>query len=351
MATLEAADQRTRRPLRLPEPEIHPFRTDDGVELRLTRYRAGSKGPVILAPGFGTSIKAYTIDTVETNFPEFLAEHGYDIWLLDYRASPELEASAQLFTVDEIARYDWPAAVAKVREVTDAESVQVNAHCVGSMSFQMSLLLGLDGVRSGICSCLGVFPEGPGLNKLKARTHLGSVLNAVGIARMSTDYHPEQVDDRIMDTLMKLYPTKERCDNPVCRRIEFLYGDVYDHDLINAETHEAMHEMFGRANLTTLNHIGRMLLVNKVVDKHGNDAYLPHVERMQLPLMYLHGEHNNLFRPDGARKTVAWLTEHNGAENYTLHMVEGYAHMDCWIGRDSARDVFPVAVAELDRFN
>jgi cholesterol oxidase len=351
MATLELAHERTRRPLRLPEPEIHPFVTADGVELRLTRYRTGPKGPVIVAPGFGTSTKAYTIDTVETNFPEFLAEHGYDIWLLDYRASPELESSKQLFTVDEIATQDWPAAVAKVLEVTDAESVQVNAHCVGSMSFQMSLLSGLEGVRSGICSCLGVFPEGPGLNKLKARTRLGSVLNAVGIARMSTDYHPEQVDDRIMDTLMRLYPTKERCDNPVCRRIEFLYGDVYDHDMLNDETHWAMHEWFGRANLTTLNHIGRMLLVNQVVDKHGHDAYLPNVERMQLPLTYLHGEHNNLFRLNGARKTVAWLTEHNGPDNYRLHVVPDYSHMDCWIGEHAARDVYPTVVAELDRFN
>src|SRR3982750_2910271 len=110
MATTEPRPPRTRRTLRLGEPEVHPFRTADGVELRLTRYNAGGKGPLIVAPGFGTSIRAYTIDTVETNFPEFLAEHGYDVWLLDYRASPELEASKQAFTVDEIATQDWPAA-------------------------------------------------------------------------------------------------------------------------------------------------------------------------------------------------------------------------------------------------
>jgi len=28
-----------------------------------------------------------------------------------------------------------------------------------------------------------------------------------------------------------------------------------------------------------------------------------------------------------------------------------YAHMDCWIGQDAARDVFPLALAELERFN
>ena len=348
-ATVEAP--RRRRELRLGEPEVHAFRTADGVELRLTRYRAGTKGPVILAPGFGTSIQAYTMDTVETNFPEFLAEQGYDIWLLDYRSSPALEASKLNHTVDEIARYDWPAAVATVREATGADSVQVNAHCVGSMSFQMALLSGLEGVRSGVCSCLGVFPEGPGLNKWKARLHVGPALSKVGILRMSTDFNSNQIDDRLLDAAMHLYPTKEKCDNPVCRRIEFLYGDVYDHDQLNDETHWAMHEWFGRASITALSHIGRMLLANRVVDKDGNDAYLPHAERMKLPLTWLHGEHNNLFRPEGARKTYEFLSARNGAEDYRLLMVKDYAHMDLWIGENSARDVFPLALAELDRFN
>jgi pimeloyl-ACP methyl ester carboxylesterase len=340
-----------RRELRLGEPEVHPFRTGDGVELRLTRYNHGTKGPVILAPGFGTSIDAYTIDTVETNFPEYLAENGYDIWLLDYRSSPALEASKVDHTIDEIATQDWPAAVATVRDATGADSVQVNAHCVGSMSFQMALLSGLEGVRSGICSCLGVFPEGPGLNKWKARLHVGSALTKVGILRMSTDYHRGQIDDRVLDAAMHLYPTKERCDNPVCRRIEFLYGDVYDHDQLNDATHWAMHEWFGRASITALSHIGRMLLSNRVEDKHGNDVYLPHAERMKLPLTWLHGEHNNLFRPEGARKTYAWASERNGADDYRLIMVKDYAHMDLWIGENAARDVFPIALAELERFN
>ena len=150
---------------------------------------------------------------------------------------------------------------------------------------------------------------------------------------------------------MALYPTKERCDNPVCRRIEFLYGDVYDHDNLNEETHWAMHEMFGRANLATLNHIGKMLMKGRVVDKHGDDVYLPHAERLKLPLTWLHGRHNNLFRVAGAQRTVDWLSERNGPDHYRLRVIEGYAHMDCWIGKHAARDVFPVALEELERFN
>ena len=73
---------------------MHFFRTDDDVELRLTRFNGGPKGPVILSPGFGNSGHAFLIDTVEQNFPEYLHAHGYDVWVLDYRASPSLESAA-----------------------------------------------------------------------------------------------------------------------------------------------------------------------------------------------------------------------------------------------------------------
>jgi predicted alpha/beta hydrolase len=96
-----------------------PIRTDasasDGVRPRLTRYRGGAKGPVILSPGFGTSRLAFLIDTVETNLPEYLYAHGYDVWLLDYRASPDLPSAGTQFTVDDIATKDYPAAVNTVQ--------------------------------------------------------------------------------------------------------------------------------------------------------------------------------------------------------------------------------------------
>ena len=46
---------------------------------------------------------------------QYLGEHGYDVWLLDYRASPDLPSSFTQFTVDDIAMRDWPAAIDHVR--------------------------------------------------------------------------------------------------------------------------------------------------------------------------------------------------------------------------------------------
>jgi hypothetical protein len=39
----------------------------------------------------------------------------------------------------------------------------------------------------------------------------------------------------------------------------------------------------------------------------------------------------------------------NGPDLYSRHIVPGYAHLDCWLGERSDRDVFPLALAELEK--
>src|SRR5918992_650239 len=107
----------------LPQAEVHPVTTSDGTEIRLTRYAMGTKGPVVLAPGYGNAARAFALDTVPRSFTQYLGEHGYDVWLLDYRASPDLPSSFSQFTVDDIAVRDWPAAIEHVRRESGAETV------------------------------------------------------------------------------------------------------------------------------------------------------------------------------------------------------------------------------------
>jgi cholesterol oxidase len=343
---------RRRRPLRLPDPEVHSFTTGDDVRLKLTRYRGGDKGPVILSPGFGTSGLAYTIDTTDQNLPEFLVAHGYDVWIFDYRASPDLPSARTGFNLDSIATYDYPAAVAEVRRATGAESIQVMAHCVGSLTFQMALAKGLDGIRSAICSALTLHPVPPLLNELKSRLYLANFLYTAGVDTLTTDFDTHSgAMDKLFDDMLRLYPTKERCNSPVCRRILFLYGEVYDHNQLNSATHDAIHEMFGVANMTTFKHISQILRAGHAVAADGSDAYLPHADRLALPIAFLHGENNHLFLPEGSKKTYDFLRQANGDKYYVRHVVPNYAHMDCFIGKNAARDVYPIVLAELDKHN
>src|SRR6201747_1369733 len=118
----------------MPPAEVHSVPTSDGTNVRLTRYKFGSKGPLVLAPGYGNAARAFAIDTVPKNCVQYLGEHGYDVWLLDYRASPDLPSSYSQFTVDDIALRDWPAAVDTVRAATGQDEIQAMGHCVGGAS-------------------------------------------------------------------------------------------------------------------------------------------------------------------------------------------------------------------------
>ena len=332
-------------------PEVHFFKTDDGVELKLTRFKGGAKGPVILAPGFGTSTLAYTIDTVDTNLPEALFASGYDVWLFDYRASPALPSAHTQFTLDDVAKRDYPAAVAKVREVSQAADVQVMAHCVGSATFLMAMMAGLTGVRSAISSALTFYPISPMANRIRAGLDLGTAAAKAGLLSVTTDFDSQKKLDVIIDNVLKLAPSKEQCPSAVCRRILGIYGEVYKHDNLNEATHKAIHEMFGVANMTTFNHLSLMVRKEQLVDKDGGDTYLPHIDRLAIPITLVTGAENNLFLPEGTARTLQTLSKANDAKLYQRVLFPNYAHMDLYIGRDSARDVYPTIVSELDRFN
>src|SRR6201991_3506651 len=156
----------------LPAAEVHSVPTSDGTAVRLTRYRFGSKGPLVLAPGYGNAARAFAIDTVPKNFVQYLGEHGYDVWLLDYRASPDLPSSDTQFTVDDIALRDWPAAVETIRRETGQDTVQAMGHCVGGLSLFMAIGGGMEGLRSATFSSLAGNPIPTPGNKARAWARL-----------------------------------------------------------------------------------------------------------------------------------------------------------------------------------
>jgi cholesterol oxidase len=306
---------------------------------------------VVLAPGYGNAARAFSIDTVDRNLVQFLGEHGYDVWLLDYRSSPELPAARTQFTVDDIATRDWPAAIETVRRETGAESVQVLAHCVGGLSAFMALGAGLEGVRSAVFSALAGHPIPTPANRLRSWIRLATLFMAARITNLTTDYDATLRIDRAVDLAMRTLPFENHCDNPVCRRICFVYGDVYEHKNLNAATHEALGGIFGITNLTFFEHISRMIRARRAVTADGKDAYLSQLDRYRFPISFVTGEHNRMFLPESVELTYGLLTKANGPKNYTHHVVPGYAHLDCWLGEHADRDVFPIVLEELEKHN
>ena len=345
------APPRKKRPLRVGAPEVHYFNTEDGLQLRLTRYQGGKKGPVMLVHGLGVSSLAFSTDLIDTNLTEYLYAHGYDVWLLDFRSSIELPYATTQYSADDIALYDYPAAVKTIIDLTGAATIQVIAHCYGAIAFNMAMLSGLQGVRSAVCSQVGSHLSISAVSRIKSGIHLDSLLADLGVQSLSlyTDTHSNWLN-RMFDRGLELYPMQqeEHCNSPVCHRITFLYAPIYEHDQLNALTHDNVHELFGVASISNFEHLGKMTRAGKIVNAKGEDVYLPHVERMAIPMTFIHGAENELWLPDSTRQTYEWLCEANGKHLYNRYLIPRYGHIDCIFGKNASQDVYPLMLKHLE---
>lgn len=347
------APPRKRRPLRVGAPVVYPFLAKDGVPLRLTRYQGGTKGPVILSHGLGVSSLIFSLDTVETNMLEYLYANGYDVWLLDYRASIALPEQAVLQSSgDDVALNDYPAAVEQVCAITGAPDVQMVVHCWGSTTFFMAMLAGLKGVRSAVASQIATHVRTPIATRIKTGLHLPTFLQDIGVKTLTAFASTtENLVEKVYDGALRLYPTaaSERCQNLTCHRITFMYAPLYNHSQLNELTHETLYETFGLANMKAFQHLA--LLTNKghLLDFEGKDVYLPHLDRLAVPITFIHGADNECFVPESTKITYDLLCEKNGASLYDRHVIPGYGHIDCIFGKNAAADIYPLILNALDQ--
>eukprot|EP01059_Diplonema_ambulator_P019651 TRINITY_DN33281_c0_g1_i1.p1 TRINITY_DN33281_c0_g1~~TRINITY_DN33281_c0_g1_i1.p1 ORF type:complete len:1150 (+),score=460.99 TRINITY_DN33281_c0_g1_i1:62-3511(+) len=345
---------RKKRPLAkcVPVPELHYFNTKDQVTLRLTRYQSGKKGPVMLVHGLGVSSEIFSTDLVDVNMVEYLCANKYDVWLLDFRVSILLPAADQQSTGDQVAEYDYPAAVAKIREVTKAPSVQAVVHCWGAATFFMSLLRGLEGIRSVVASQVATHAVMKLVTNVKSGLRLPKLLSAVGFKYLTTYVDTnEGLAGRIVDKGLAVYAMAEaqgQCNSPVCHRITFNYASLYRHAQLDQRLHENLHELFAEANITAFEHLAMICRKGQLVSADGKDVYMPHIENLNLPIMFISGHQNECYLPESTKKTYDMLVNTFGQELYKRVELDNYGHIDCIFGTQAHKDVFPDIVKRLD---
>ncbi len=348
----QMSPSRVRRPLRAPEPEEHGLQASDGVPLRLTRYRGGSRGPVLLTHGLGVSAEIFSTDTIATNLVEYLCQHGFDVWLADLRVSVNLPSSAQPCTADDVATRDYPAFVATVRRATGARHVDLLVHCFGATTCFMSVLAGLQGVRSIVASQVAAHSIVPWRTRLEAMVAFPTLLRWSGVetvsARPDPDNHPME---RVFDGALRFMPLApaERCTSATCRRITFLCGRLYQHAQLSAETHDALPELFGPSSVAAFEQLAAIVRRGHIIDAAGRDEYIGHIDRLAMPITFIHGALNACYLPESTATTHALLRDANGDGLYERHLVPGYGHIDCIFGKNAATDIYPLMLRHFDR--
>jgi cholesterol oxidase len=353
------APPRLKRVLRAPAPQVFFFDTPDETRLRLTRY-AGPSGkplrPVLLIHGSGVSSRIFSTDLIATNLVEFLSAAGYDVWLVDLRVSIEMPSVLVPTNVDKVAREDIPAAVAKIRQVTGLAEIQVLGHCMGGLALTMSLLFGLEGVRSAVISQVSAHPVPGTLEKIKCGLHVPDIMAHLGVLDLTAFTEHRSWPYNLLDEALRLYPLnhKQGCGNPICHRATFLYGLLYEHEKLNETLHANLQEILGVHDVSVFKHLAAMVRAGKVVNDEGRDVYLSGtdgmkgLEGLRLPIGFIHGEKNQTYLPESTQRTYDMLLGQFPEQPYERHVIPGYGHIDCIFGKNAAVDVYPLIARYLN---
>jgi cholesterol oxidase len=339
------------------EISTHYASTGDGLGISLLRFqRAPCKDVVLLVPGLTASSDMFIMPE-HRNLTQVLLDEGFtDVWTLDGRISKRqpYNHTRHRFTVDDVALYDNPAALAAVRKAVGPEArIHIISHCLGAMSVAMSLFgKQLPGVSSVIVNGVALTPKVGAF--AKAKLALGPFL-AESI--LGVDYlNPE------WGTQAGLSPGKllakgvslmhRECDVPECHMTSFMWGYGYPvlfrHENLHEVTHRRTGDLFGGSGVHYYRHIRMMVGADNTAVKFDPkdvryrdlpDNYLHNAADISTPVLLVAGQENALFLDSNVlcHERLEQLTP----GRHQLEVIPGYGHADVIIGKNAAHDVFP----------
>lgn len=348
-----------------------------------------AKGPVLLAPGMSTTALSFAcLTNGGESLVADLLEQNYDVWLFDSRLSPRVTPIHSGYTLDDVAREDWPLAVDFVLDKTGKPNLQIVAHCVGALTAQMALLGGAvkkEQVRQMVLMQFTALPAANWLNVVKSEIGVARDFSG-GFPDLLTELAKKTLNDpkdwKVIGPILKhgipticpvsaapgspeyqkpldeIHNTVDwnapfgidhECLSPTCHRIYGLYGPVIAHKNLNEDTHNAMRQMFGEIATLPFVQLGQIMEHGRAITVDGED-YLKGYENLRMPIHIISGGLNQIILPESGYFMQQWL-RHKMPENpdfFTWHVAPGYAHNDCVIGKNAHVDIFPDILKKLD---
>jgi alpha-beta hydrolase superfamily lysophospholipase len=314
---------------------------------------------VLLLHGHTASADMFVLPETR-NMVDVLLDAGYEPWLLDWRGScrlPYNETSAR-FSYDDVALYDLPEAVAYIRSRIGGRQLFVVAHCIGAMCLSMSMSAGLvPGLAAVVAQGVFLTPKVGG--RTRVRMHLGGEL-------LRTRYDHVPIDIRktgLWSKYTPLFAIASRgadCADPTCQMLHNsawgMSASLFVHDNLDERTHDRLAELFGPVPVWSLPHMRRIELAHTMMRwNHSDQRYralpenaLDSAGRIDAPLMLLSGSQNKLWY-DSNKLCYDILTSRHPELDVRYVEVPGYGHVDTFIGRSAALDVFGHIIGFLDQ--
>jgi pimeloyl-ACP methyl ester carboxylesterase len=333
---------------------VYDFRADDGAPLRLRNVRSiGPAGdPVVLIHGAGVRSNLFRPPTGKT-VVEALSEAGHDVWLFDWRAS--IEHAPNEWTLDDAAVHDHPAAIRKILELTGRESVKAIIHCQGSTSFMKSLVAGLlPDVSLVISNAVALHPVVPWRSLMKSRYALPLVGRFIKYLNPQWGISAPAGVPTLIDWFVRA--THHECNNAVCKHSSFVYGSgfptLWRHENLDDATHEWLKGEFAHVPLSFFREMAMCIKAGHLVST-GKYPQLPQdfiaaAPRTEARLVFLAGQFNDCFSAESQARTFDFV-DHHAPGRHAFYELAGYGHLDVFIGKNAAIDVFPLIIDELRR--
>lgn len=302
---------------------------DATIPIVLTRYAQppdAEAKPVLLVHGLAQGHYIFTHDSMPANMATVLWEAGFDVWLADHRLSNLLPdpISGEGWSIEEIGRFDLPAALAHVRAVTGDARIGVFAHCVGATGLAMGLLGrhddGSPWIPSDWISAIAINAIHPRIkfsltNRLRMR--LGTVMRdalPLGWLDPVPSLSPsatERLIDRLAYALARFRENRagahphgvpDGFEEAICDRMTLLYGRMWRHDrgMLNPGTHAKFHELLGPAPSTVYRHLYYLAQRGRITDREGLNRFFVEdrvKECWRIPTLFVHGEESEVFNP------------------------------------------------------
>lgn len=339
------------------QERVVPFTADDGFTLHLIHVRGAepsTKGPVLLVHGAGVRANIFR-PPVEKNFVEYLVEHGYDVWLENWRGS--IDVRPNYWNLDQAALYDHPAAVRTVLGQTGAKTLKAVIHCQGSTSFTMSAVAGLvPQVQTIVSNAVSLHPVVPRFSKFKLKFTFPLIKPLTDHLNPQWGLKAPSFAAKLINGLVLL--THHECDNAVCRHVSFSYGSgfpaLWRHENLNEATHDWLQHEFAFVPLTFYAQIARCIQKGRLLAMNTNEKlpedFTARPPKTSARFAFFAGEKNLCFLPESQERTFDFFNRFR-KEYHSLHLLAGYGHLDVFMGKNAADDVFPLMLAELDKTN
>ena len=334
---------------------VVPFEAGDGLKCNLINVRGPhepTKGPIILVHGAGVRANIFRAPVRET-IVDALVAAGYDVWMENWRASIDLEPN--LWTLDQAALYDHPAAVKTIVRETGHAELKAIIHCQGSTSFTMSAIAGLvPEVTTIVSNAVSLHPVVARWARVKLRGAVPFVHAFTRYLNSGWGLRAPTVVAKVITIFVRV--THRECDNTVCRLVSFTYGAgapaLWSHDNLNDETHDWLQEEFAEVPLQFFRQMARCVKRGHLV-AHENFSELP-LDFAESPpktdarWVFLAGEDNRCFLPASQERSFDYFNRIQ-RDHHSLHVLAGYRHLDVFMGERASEDVFPIILEELDR--